>query len=289
MSFVDRSSGCLFCGNQHGRFTSEEHVVAFALGNATRSGLVESELVIPSGEICDKCNRRRLSLRDKALADWPPVSAFRTLAQIANRRGRLVDADGKTRWKVERYPKDPLAFRLHLTADTGPASGRDEVGRALCKVALETRWLKDPVDARSRRWDAVAAAAIGGPLPPDVAIGLSYPTDPADVDLTPKSSVLVNPDSLALQFCSQLWVVGLGLLMVIDTPPPPIPDTAWWTLDPSGSLAGPDLLTAAFEGRADTAQHLGQGSDAPPSGHSSRLPTDDPHTSIYLQPSIGQQ
>ncbi len=65
MSLGDRSTGCLFCGNQDGGFTSEEHVIAFALGNTTKSGLVASELVIPPGEICDKCNRRRLSLRDK--------------------------------------------------------------------------------------------------------------------------------------------------------------------------------------------------------------------------------
>ncbi len=77
---TSRKAGCLFCSNEQGGFESEEHIVALALGNTVESGLVETELVIPPGEICDKCNRRRLSLRDKALAEWPPISVLRSLS-----------------------------------------------------------------------------------------------------------------------------------------------------------------------------------------------------------------
>ena len=157
-----RATGCLACGNDDGRFESEEHVIALTLGNSVDSGLVEAELTIPPGEVCDKCNGRRLSLRDSALAAWPPISVFRSLAQIRNRRGRLVDAVEATRWHIELDRDDPRIFRLDAFASTGPASGRDEMARALSKIALETRWLQDAADARSPRWDPTGRAAAEG-------------------------------------------------------------------------------------------------------------------------------
>ena len=120
-SWNTRERGCLFCGNENARFESEEHVIAVALGNSVESGLVESELVIPPGVICDKCNHKRLSARDSALVSWPPISMFRSLAQIRNRRGELVDAVKLTRWRAEVDPQDPRRFRLHATSRTGSA------------------------------------------------------------------------------------------------------------------------------------------------------------------------
>lgn len=282
---MSRATGCLFCGNEHGRFESEEHVIPLALGNTLKSGLVESELVIPSGEICDKCNGRRLSLRDSALATWPPVSVFRSLAQIANRRGSFVDAVAKTRWSLELEADDPRLFHLRAHASTGPQSGRDDVARALCKIALETRWLDDPVDARSGRWDPVAAAAIGGALPAGLAFGVTRPRDVADIDLRPESEVLVS-DHAELRVACRLEVVGLRLHLLLGSEPPLIPSTAWWTLDPlSSSLRGPNSMWGHFSGRATGVSRLRAGGTDPGSANQSELPTHHERIHLYLQPS----
>lgn len=278
-----RATGCLFCGNRHGGFKSEEHIIGFTLGNAVRSGLVDEELVIPPGEVCDKCNRRRLSLRDKALSEWPPVSVFRSLAQIGNRRGRLVDAVAGTRWRLDFDPEDRRLFQLRAAASTGPKSGREDVARALCKVAVETHWLDDPDDARCERWDLVAAAAIGGPLPPGLAMALRQPAEVADIDLTPGCDVLVDSYAAELRVACRLWVVGLELMLLIGSSPPPIPNTAWWTVDPeTGRLHGPGSMWACFSGRAETALRIPSPGPEPPPGRSSRLPTDQTSTRLYV-------
>lgn len=54
-----RTTGCLTCGNDHGRFESVEHIIPAALGNTESSGLVERDLTVPKGETCMKCNGQR--------------------------------------------------------------------------------------------------------------------------------------------------------------------------------------------------------------------------------------
>src|SRR4051812_12598094 len=108
----DRTSGCLFCGNRAGRFESDEHVIPAALGNSVKSGLVEAEIVVPSGQVCDKCNGRHLSRADNALISWPPVSVFRSLGLVVNRRGNLVDAFAGTEWEIDFQSADRRQFEL---------------------------------------------------------------------------------------------------------------------------------------------------------------------------------
>lgn len=283
MSRPDRSKGCLFCANVDGRFDSEEHIVPLTTGNTPSSGLVEQALVIPPGSICDKCNGRRLSRRDQAFAEWPPVSAFRILAQVRNRRGRLQDATKGTEWDLRFHPTDPRAFRVDLRADTGPESGREEVARDLCKIAVESRFLDDPVDARSPRWDTVAATAIGGRLPRGLAMGLKIPANLDAVDLGIESDVIVNPWSTDLQMCLRLHVVGLVFFLLLDTSPLPLPNTAWWVPGTDGSLAGPSSMDGSFHGRAATVRQVPAG-EPPAAKHSSKLSGADPRLSMFLTP-----
>ena len=272
----------MFCGNDYGRFESEEHIIACALGNSRDSGLVEAEIVIPPGEVCDKCNGWRLSRVDGALVEWPPISVFRSLGQIRNRRRRLVDAVAGTRWHLELDADDPREFLLSATADTSRVSGRDDVARALCKIALETRWLQDPVDARSSRWDLVALAAIGGPLPESLAMGLTQPAGIDDIDFRPETILRVHP--IAPWLVGQVSVAGLRLSLVIGSPPPAVPRTAWWTLDPAaGSLRGPNSMWARFRGSAASARRITSPLPAEPSSRTSRLPTHREHVDLSLQ------
>ena len=234
-----------------------------ALGNTESSGLVERELTIPKGETCTKCNGQRLSRADGALAEWPPISVFRSLGLIRKRRGGLVDAVAGTAWRLDLDESDRRNFSLYVDADTSSASRRD-VARALCKIALETRWLQDPNDARSARWDAIANAAIGRELPNELAMGLVQPASPFDVDLTPDADVLATPNETPLRLGCRVEVVGLALLLVIGTPPARMPRTQWWTLnDEARTLEGPNLMWARFDGRAGSATRLTAPSDAP--------------------------
>ena len=259
-----RTTGCLACGNDHGRFESVEHIIPAALGNTDSSGLVEDELTIPKGETCTKCNGRRLSRVDLALVEWPPISVFRSLGLVRKRRGGLADAVVGTAWRLELDESDRRNFSLHVDADTSSASRRDDVARALCKIALEIRWLQDPTDARSAHWDPIANAAIGGALPSDLAMGLVQPASPFDIDFTPDADVLATPDEEPLRLACRVEVVGLALLLIVGTPPVPIPRTQWWTLnDETGTLEGPNLMWARFDGRADSAARLTAPSNTP--------------------------
>lgn len=273
--------------NEEGRFESEEHVIPLALGNTIESGLIEAEIVIPPGEVCDKqCNGKRLSQRDNALVAWPPISVFRSLGQIRNRRGRFVDAVAQTSWNLELDANDPRLFRLEANASTGPASGRDNVARALCKIALETRWLEDSADARSSRWDPVAAAALGGPLPAGTVMGLTYRADIGDINFTPETELLVADEPGPLRMASQVWVAGLRLMLILGTGSAPLANTAWWTLDPeTNSLRGPNSMWFKFRGGAKSATKLTSPPSPEPSGRSSRLPTHEEHVHLRLQPS----
>lgn len=284
---VSREVGCLFCGNEDARFESEEHILQFVLGNDVASGLVEEEFVIPRGVVCDKCNQRRLSLRDNALVEWPPISIFRSLGQLPNRGGRLVDAVGGTRWDIEFQSEDRRAFALRAEASTAKASRRDDVARALCKVAVETRWVDDRNDARTSRWDALAAAAIGGPLPAGLAMGLMQPTQPAEIDLRPDASVIVDPESSWLHMACRVWVAGVCLLLVLGEPVPAVPGTAWWVVDgDSGELRGPNSMWMQFGAQATTATRQQSPGPVrePVAGRASRLPTARPDMRMYVQP-----
>jgi hypothetical protein len=222
------------------------------------------------------------------LAGWPPISVFRSLALIANSRGNLVHAVEGTAWDIRLHPNNPRDFELSFSANTDATCGRDDVARALCKVAVETRWLHDAVDARSSRWDAIAAAAIGGPLPEGAALGLVHPESPSDIDLTPYSEVLVDDDPGPLRIACRLDVVGLRLLLIVGALPPALPNTGWWVVDPqSGTLIGPSSTHGRFRGTAESAQKLSGGLPPHRPGKSSRLPTHRLGAEIQVMCSAG--
>lgn len=280
-----RELGCLFCGNERGAFTKEEHIIPFTLGNSVKSGLVAAELVVPRGEVCDKCNGRRLSAFDDALSSWGPVSAFRALALVRSRTRKLVDAVDDTRWKLSLAPEDPRLFTLSTVVATGPDTRRDGVARALSKIALETRWLDDRADARSARWDPVALAALGGPLPADLIFGLTLP-EAADMDPRPSSRLMLLEDDYRLRFMCEIRIVGLTFLLLVGSDVRPrLERTAWWEVDPaSGSLVGPSSMWAHFVGGANSAQKLTSPSPDPDPRHASRLPTGVDGRRIFVMP-----
>lgn len=248
------------------------------------SGLTEAELIIPVGVVCDKCNNRRLSLVDDELASWPPVSIFRSIGQIPNRRGNSVDASDGSQWHVQHDRNRPLEFRIDAIGDTGPASGIDNVVRALCKIAVEVRWMIDEEDARIARWDPLAAAAIGGPIPKGIAMGLSRPPNLQSIDLSPACDVIVDEgQDQQFRMCCKVKLASLQFSLLLNTPPMALPQTTWWDLDPkSGTMKGPKFFAVSFQGRAKEATQM------PPetpinSRRSSRLPAIDGRVALHIE------
>ena len=210
------------------------------------------------------------------------------LAQVRSRKGHLPDAVQQTRWDIDLAPGDPRNFVLSVTADTGLDSRREDVARALCKVALESRYREDPLDARHRRWDVVRSAAIGGALPPDLTMWLTHPASINDLNLSTECGLLCSPAG-PLQFACRASVVGLTLHLFVGTPAPAtFAHTAAWRIDAeSGRLRGPGEFWGRFHGRAESAtkRTIKQRppADAPSGRHASRLPSRQPGTTIEIQ------
>lgn len=275
---------CLFCRNSDGEFLREEHSVPKSLGNNSRAGLIERELVLPPGEVCDDCNGGQLAVLDKALADWPPVSINRTLLQIRNRKGKLVDAAAGTRWRVTLDPDDPRLFELHVEGDVGPDSGRDNVARALCKIALETRCMDDREDARSARWDQLRAAVLGGPLPVGLSMYAHFALSVEELDPTPSVSLDVTPNDANLAFACEVFICGQPLLLTLGAKLGHDPKVAAWTVGAGGSLVGPNRMWSTMKGIGETARRLDP--DAFPTGQTgpdaANLPTGSKRATVRL-------
>lgn len=253
------------------------------------SGLVAREFVLPPGVVCDKCNGRRLSRIEKALVEWPPISIFRSLAQVRNRKGSLVDAVPDTRWTVYQSPKDPRDFVLATQGRTSGESGRDDVARALCKIALEARWLSDPSDAEHPRWDPIREAALGGPFPATLVMCLTLPEDIEDIFLEPACEVICTSNADPLQLLCRVEVVGLVLDLFVGSAA--FADgqrTAVWVVDEAtGELSGPNSVWGDFRARATKATRVTVAGDGPTESgsgrHASVLPTHEPGIHIELR------
>lgn len=116
-------------------------------------------------------------------------------------------------------------------------------------------------------------------------MGVTYPADLAGIDLTPDSAVLVNGETPSLQFGCWVSIVGLQFVLLLDTPAPPIANTAWWTVDAqTGSLSGPGSMWVSFAGQADGFSRLKTSGDEPPPRDRSQVPTDTPNARLYLRP-----
>jgi hypothetical protein len=155
---------CLFCKRSDGSFTTEEHIIAAALGNTRGSGLVSQELVLPPGTVCDRCNNGRLSVLDNALATWPLIAAYRTITQVPRRRGGLAPTVEGIRWSGQHDPHDVRRITVNALVSAGPQKQRLNVVRFMFKAALEMAALLDPADAFSSR-DSGAAVLPGRRAP----------------------------------------------------------------------------------------------------------------------------
>jgi hypothetical protein len=146
--------GCLFCLESHGGFTSVEHPIPESLGN--------TELVLPKGVACDRCNNGPLAALDQCLADFMPLRLRRTTLGLPNKLGnvpatvfqdaRLELVEGRPAltgpaprsWQLEQVdPRDPRWSVGTATLTGGrPLIGQHaaQISRALLKVGFEAAW-----------------------------------------------------------------------------------------------------------------------------------------------------
>jgi hypothetical protein len=152
---VPRSDrGCLFCLRTDGGFVSVEHPIPESLGN--------SELVLPKGVVCDRCNNGPLAELDQCLTDFFPLKIRRTTLGIPNKGGKVpVTAfeDGRLEqvlgraaltgpapksWKEDsRDPRDPRwSYGTAELRGGRPLRGQyaEQISRALLKVGFEASW-----------------------------------------------------------------------------------------------------------------------------------------------------
>jgi hypothetical protein len=146
--------GCLFCLRADSGFSSIEHPIPESLGN--------TELILPKGVVCDRCNNEEFAELDQILAELMPLKLRRTTLGIQNKRGkvpetvfqdaRLKHIEGRPAltgpaprsWRLEQVnPDDPRWSVGTATLSGGrPLRGRHaaQISRALLKVGLEAAW-----------------------------------------------------------------------------------------------------------------------------------------------------
>jgi HNH endonuclease len=140
---------CIYCLEDTGTFTSEEHIVPESLGNY--------DTFLPKGFVCDKCNNETLSGLDAALVNSDLLALLKTLYMPYTKAGKLPQAeykdlsikktaptnivftdkstDGTEKFTLTSREKDgSVKFSMHM-------KGKKEfdpiiLGRALYKIGL---------------------------------------------------------------------------------------------------------------------------------------------------------
>lgn len=174
---------CLFCRRGDGGFESIEHVFAESLGN--------TELTLPPGVVCDRCNHGQLSELDQVLVNFLPVALRRTFLGVKNKEGRIrrlslvgetiehqpgVDGGDPTLVVTSKTPGKSSVREVERLADgrvkyqMSGAGGRrmtpryaSQLSRALLKSALECAWIDHGGVTFEPRFDHVREAVLGEP------------------------------------------------------------------------------------------------------------------------------
>jgi hypothetical protein len=193
---------CLFCRREDGGFTSREHALPESMGN--------TELILPPGVVCDRCNNGPLSQLDQALCEFGPIAMRRTMLGVSNKQGTIpvfrshdgriehvrgVDgadptlifqgADGRSMIREERHHPDG---RIELSMG-GKLGGRPLTPRytamlqaALLKTALELAWIDHQERVFHSDFDQVRDAVLGAPR--DGYVTMANRVDPNEMQTT---------------------------------------------------------------------------------------------------------
>lgn len=89
---------CIYCLTEDGSFKSEEHIYPESLGN--------TEIILPPGHVCDKCNNGILSDLDNNLVEHDAISFLRVLYVPYNTKtGKLLKARYQNLTIEKKHPR----------------------------------------------------------------------------------------------------------------------------------------------------------------------------------------
>jgi hypothetical protein len=229
--------GCLFCLRADGGFTSVEHPIPESLGN--------TDLVLPKGVVCDRCNNGPLAALDQCLADFMPLKMRRTTLGIPNKLGnvpatvfqdaRLELVEGRPAltgpaprsWQLEQVdPRDPRWSVGTATLTGGrPLTGRHaaQISRALLKVGFEGAWTDLGDRLMEEDFDELRTLILDQRRPGYVF--LVNHLDESDAGHFIHYDAIANTETGKTEL--YVWVKMLGVYMVTDSfrpaPPPGLP------------------------------------------------------------------
>ena len=214
-------SSCLFCLRVDGGFAAVEHVLPESIGN--------TEIVLPRGVVCDRCNNGELSVLDQVLADFFPVKMQRTLFGIESKSGQVpttrfstrymehrdndvyVALNGKPDMTSESLAAGSVPLPMNLTMSGGsPLTPRycGRISSALLKIALECAWLEHGDRMLRTEFDHVRSAALGEPR--DGYLAIAKNPVPDHRELEAHCGIVATDDGKALAVAVILYGVGLA-------------------------------------------------------------------------------
>jgi hypothetical protein len=231
--------GCLYCQRSDGGFRGREHPVGESLGN--------TEIVVPNGVVCDRCNGVDLSELDTALADFGPVKVRRTSLAVPTKAGKVPEtrmAIGVLRWYEERGAafldlhdekklrnltrgrSGPVPVELHDVKLGGPRMTpryRSMLSRALLKAALGSSWLEHGEALLAPEWDSVRNAILGEPRDGYIAMARDADQEHVDAVLWTKPAEL--PDGqMGFTVLAKLYGIVIFTDSFSATPPVALSD-----------------------------------------------------------------
>jgi HNH endonuclease len=221
--------GCLFCRESNGGFTTEEHTLPESLGN--------TEVVLPNGVVCDRCNNGVLSDLDQALGDFMPLRFRRTTIGVPTKAGK-VPVTRFAKGTVANQGIDPktgeprLFFSINNKSDTTtfrttPLGGgrvhinfsltggrrmtpryASELSRALLKTSFECAWLDHGEAMLEPEYDHVRKVVLGEPRDGYLLMPRRADPDHYGLELT---YIPVRPESSRpfLAVGAQLYGIGM--------------------------------------------------------------------------------
>ena len=196
--------GCLICRERSGGFQRREHPIPESMGN--------TEIVLPNGVVCDRCNGGVLSDLDKGLCEFFPVKMRRTMLGIGAKSGNVpvtrfssgtlrnvgLLANGQLGLVIEKNNANDRTtliekgrvgqlVELGLNVQGGrrlTANYCGQVARSLLKCALGCAWIDHEEMMLEPRFDHVRQAILGQPHAGFLAVLRACDPDNRSVSLT---------------------------------------------------------------------------------------------------------
>ena len=242
--------GCLVCRRGDGGFLSEEHPMPESMGN--------TEVVLPNGVVCDRCNGGPLSDLDKELCEFFPVKMRRTMLGINSKAGKVpvtrfatgalrndgLTPDGQAalffqinsaKDKTTLYEKSRVGQLVELGMNVKggrPLTPRygSELARSLLKCAFECAWLDHGHMMLEERFDHIREALLGEPYAGLLAV--LRKGDPNDTEVS------ITYNFRADEAGDAMWVYGsfFGIRMFTDSR----------LAEPVNKLPEDDVVTVVF-------------------------------------------